>query len=346
MPDTDIKTDDATMQEGVDAAWDESNAQEYPDHDFDDSAAEESPESKANFIGGTADLPKTDDAEEEKTEQADTEESDTAMPGAEAGDDAPEVDADLKSRANEAGWTDDEISGLNEAQLTKIVSAYEQPAVRSTKEVVNLNADPVKEEAKEDEEESPFELDPEYHDPDVIKAFKGLGAQNKQLQEELGEVKAHMRAGAQKAYQEGFDGWIEKLPDEYAEFLGEGPTSDLDENSAFFKRRSEIATAASLMTSSMIQAGNKPPTDSAMRKRGLYAVLGDKAAKIEHAIETRKSAERSKKTTAMPTHKRTPKDPTEPFGDEAAYEWAANFRRENGLDGDLAPLPDGQLEGI
>lgn len=349
MADSKTAEPETTMQEDVDAAWDEDKARDYPEHNFDDSAAEDSEESKTGFIGGTADLPKQ--TSEDEPEKADTDDkSDTAEPsaeGAEAGEDAPEVDAELRSRAKEAGLSSDEVSDFSEAQLRKVLTVYDRALIRPAK------AQPI-ERGEETVEKVPddfdLELDPEYHDPEVIKAFKALDArhqaQNNELRAELGKMTEHMQRSARQQYQEGFDRWLEELPDEYAEFLGTGSTLELDEDSDFFKRRSEVAMASEAMRSRITESGNAPPSQKVMLKRGLHAILGDNAAKIESAIQKKKENKRSKKTTARPSHRRE-RDPLKPPGDRAAYDWANKFLHEEGITQALDEgLPTGELEGI
>lgn len=351
MADTKAAEPETTLQEDVDAAWDEDKARDYPEHNFDDSAAEDSEESKTGFIGGTADLPKQ--TSEDDSEKADTDEkSDTVEPSAEgaaAGEDAPEVDAELLARAKEAGLNSKEISAFNEAQLLGgFLDAWDRNLIRPPKAAPAVEQ---KEEAVEKvPDEFKLELDPEYHDPEVIKAFKALEArhqaQNKELRVELGKMTEHMQRSARQQYQEGFDRWMETLPKEYAEFLGSGSTLELDEDSDFFKRRSEVAMASEAMRSRITESGNAPPSQSVMLKRGLHAILGDNAAKIESAIQNKKDDKRSKKTTARPSHRRE-RDPLKPPGDRAAHDWVKNFLHDEGITQALDEgLPSGELEGI
>lgn len=359
--------DSNTMTEDVKDAWDEDKAKDYPVQDFDDTAAEDDPTNSAGFIGGDADMrPKLKTGDEpdadqpdtettgEKTEpqsdepEADSEPSDTVEPSAEPDDDASEVDAGLTSRIKEAGLSD--LSDLSEAQLEKVLTHMQRAEDRAL-----LRPEPEKPEARSSEpepepEEFKIELDPEYQDPEVIKAFKALDqrhqAQNNKLQQQIEQLNGHMREQARQAYQDNFDSWVNALPTEYAELLGTGPTNEMDENGTAFKQRNEVALAADAMEARIIQNGNTPPNRRAMLKRGLYAILGDKATQIERTVEKKKDAKRRSRTTAMPTHKRE-RDPQQPLGDRAAHDWVRGWMQKEGITAALNDgLPSGQEEGI
>lgn len=352
--------DTNTMTEDVKDAWDEDKAKDYPEHDFDDTAAEEDPGNSAGFIGGAADQrpPVPKDAEtttDEKTEnksdepEADAEASDTVTPSAEPDDDAPALDAGLISRAQDAGLSRDDISGYDQAQVEKLLTIVERGQDRRM-----LRREGNKEQAAPEPEPVPEELnlglDPEYQDPEVIKAFKALDqrhqAQNKELRDQLGELTEHMREQGRRAHQSEFDSWVASLPKEYSEFLGEGPTSELNENGSAFKTRNDVALAAGAMESRMSQNGNAPSDRRAVLKRGLFAILGDKVVQIERAIAKTGEDKRQRRTTVMPTH-RTERKPQEPLGDRAAHQWAQEFIKAEGLGGagDDGPLTD-HGEGI
>ncbi len=350
-----------TMTEDVKDAWAEDKAEDYPEHDFDDTSAEEDPTNSAGFIGGAADqrppVPKdaetkTDENTEEKSDEpeADAEASDTVTPSAEPDDDAPALDAGLISRAKEAGLSDDDLSVFTtEAQLERVLThvqrAEDRALVRPT-----ATKEPGEPEPEQVPEELNLGLDPEYQDPEVIKAFKALDqrhqAQNKELRDQLGELTEHMREQGRRAHQSEFDSWVASLPKEYAEFLGEGPTSELNENSSAFKARNDVALAAGAMESRMSQNGTAPSDRKAVLKRGLFAILGDKVVQIERAIAKSGETKRQRKTTAMPTHKRE-RNAQEPLGDRAAHQWAQEFIKAEGLGGgaDDGPLTD-HGEGI
>ncbi len=351
----------STFEEETKEAWSEDKAEDYPVQSFDDTAAEEDPANSSGFIGGVADMrPKPKDNDTETTgeqpenettsdePEADAGTSDTVKPSAEDDDDAPDdtadVDAGLNSRIREAGLSD--LSDLSVAQLDKVLAhmqrAEDRGLLRPDLEKPTVDSDP---QAVEEPEE--FKLDPEYQDPEVIKAFEVLDkrhrAQNQKLQAQLDELSSHARRQAQTANQNEFDSWVNSLPKEYAEFLGAGLTIELDENSDAFKARNEVALAAGAMEARIVQNGNTPPNRKAMLKRGLHAILGDKVTQIESAIEKKKGAKRRSRTTAMPTHKRE-RDPQKPLGDRAAHEWANQWLHNEGL----APSQDSGFpeEGI
>lgn len=359
--------DSNTMTEDVKHAWDEDKADDYPKQDFDDTAAEDDPTNSAGFIGGEADLrPEVKTGDETETEstgdkpepksdepEADAEPSDTASPSAEADDDAPDdtadVDAGLISRIEEAGLSD--LSDLSEAQLEKVLTHMQraEDRARIRPESGEPKADRPKPPAEEPEEFK-LELDPEYQDPEVIKAFKALDerhqAQNQKLQDQLDDLTGHARRQTQRANQNEFDSWVNSLPKEYAEVLGSGPTSELDEHSVFFRMRNEVAIAAGALEAQVPQNGNTPPNRSAMLKRGLHAILGDKVTQIERAIDKTKNAKRRSRTTAVPTHKRE-RDPQQPLPDRAAHDWVRGWMQKEGITDALNDgLPSGQEEGI
>lgn len=337
--------DSNTMTEDVKDAWDESKAEDYPVHDLDDSVAEEDPANSVGFIGGNADQrPVVEDKPTEETsDEPEADASDTASPSAKADDDASKVDAGLISRAQEVGLSTDDISDFSEAQVERMVAFAQRTQDRAA-----LQPPPAKEEPRtEPEEEFKIELDPEYQDPEVIKAFKSMDqrhrAHNKQLQDQLDELVGHAKDQARRAKQNEFDSWVNGLPEEYSEILGKGPTSEMDENGAFFRMRNQVAiNAAALGAQNGSASGNR----AEMLKRGLHATLGDKVIQIERAIEKKGESKRRRRTTAVPTHKRE-REPQEPLGDRAAKQWVREFIHAEGLDSpESEGLLSGQEEGI
>jgi hypothetical protein len=332
------------MKEEIDAAWDEGVAPDYPVHSFDDETAEDDPANSAGFIGGEADLrpPLAKGAKEDNAEKPST---GSAADAAEQTEEGDTLDEDLITRAMDAGWTRNEVSGFNEAQLKQVLSVHDRSAPRPEPQRA------VVPEPKQEEPEEEFDigLDPEMQDPDVIKAFKNLDDRHKSrngvLQKQLDEVTGHLRRQAVESYQQDFDSWIAQLPDGFKEHVGEGATNTMDEGGSAFKTRNQIAIAASHLTSGMAGNGQSVPNQWAMFERGLYAILGEKAATIGREQEKEKANKRGKMTTAIPTHKKT-KRPDEGTGDSVARDWANGFIAREGL-GSITPDYTGDgLEGI
>lgn len=347
------------LDEAERAKWDPANADDNPqEYSYDDEQAEATPENSADFVPAEPDdgINTVDDAlkavdrklayqkKRDAPAPASTDETDEADTVDPVEDRAPEpeettdVDEDLLARARDAGLSDDDISEFTEAQLEKALTLYDrklikgelEPAEPEPEEEVIAEEPPVEFDPKD------YGLDPEFGDPAVIEAFKKLHEKgqdaSKRMSQEIGGLKDHIRNQAREAFQGRFDSFVNELPKEYQELLGEGPTADLMEESSEFQLRKDVADTANALAKQLMEQPGKPlPSEKKLLKRAMYAVLAEQATEIEKKRATKEAKKRKSRTSAPPSARRQ-KDDRARKGDQAARDWVHQFARDEQLD--------------
>lgn len=245
---------------------------------------------------------------EETNETAETEETnDTAEADTEASDDGAEdteeAEVEEKADISDAAIEEAVRAGIPLSQARQFSS---EEALRNVVQSINDALDFGKEDEGEDGKEvkSPLdelpELNPDDHDPSVIKMFEAMKGVIQKQQETLDSFRSQQEQAtrasqetAAKEVEQWFDKQVESLGEDFADALGSGAYATLDRGSSQFANRDKIAQQMAVMMAGYQATGQELPPREEVFDAAARVVLRDEFASQREKQVGKKLAKRA-----------------------------------------------------
>lgn len=225
--------------------------------------------------------------------------------------DSQQIDDDTLTRAVNAGMSLSDArqfpsaEALNRAAATMEAAASSQESASSQETQEEGQESQNNQEGEKDPIDAIPDLDPEEYDPDLANAFKGLKDLARQQREELQKLRGEDGKSGQEQGQtsqedgaditDWFDQQINSLDEEKQQVFGKGTVKEIDENSAEFQHRADLAERFQVLMSGYASAGKQVSRDEVFQE-----AVNDVASKLGQQLESRSSQhlQRSGKTQA------------------------------------------------
>lgn len=217
------------------------DVEDAPPEDKDD-------EKKDSKESGDKDASKADDKDTGKDEDEDPDKDDD-KDADKTGDDETKVSDELAKRAIDLGLTEEEIGQFSsDEELEKTVSIIES-VVKEEDAVETVDSTQAADTKKTEDEDTGIKFENEGDiDPEILKAFRSVEQQNKELREKVGKLEGNVQQEQQnrqaeqnRLYMKRFDGYVDGLGLDFADVFGKGSTNDLSKRSKAFKNREAVS---------------------------------------------------------------------------------------------------------
>ncbi len=279
--------------------------------EFDDPAGEGEGEASVEHDGEEEEV--DNDASDPDGDEYRTDESDLGDGSGKPGD-------YLLTKAVQAGMSlEDAKSFGTEDSLLRIVTHLEgqqQEVYRANEERLAASREAGKVEPKKSVLNSLPKLNPDDHDPELIKSFDAMKSVIEKQQEQLEKFQENQAVFVEQgqrvdvaSVEQWFEGQVEALGEDFAEALGKGAGRSLTQGSSQLAKRDELAQQMTVLLAGYNATGIEPPPRDRIFEAAIKVVLpkerayskrrsiGDKLKKRSSQHVPRVSGNRTRHTT-------------------------------------------------
>lgn len=229
----------------------------------------------------------------------------------ETDDDKPREDVESKvsdelaKRAIDHGFTEEEIAGLNETELEKFLDVID--SVVAEKDAVDQTDSTQTSDTKKTEDEDTgikFENEGDI-DPEILKAFRSIEQQNKELREIANKLTADIQqeqqvrhAEQQRQFTKRFDGMVDKLGLDFADVFGKGSLNDLSKRSKAYQNRDAVRGRMYALGMGFQAAKQPIPDEQQLFDLAINSLHGEKVKKAT-GLRLKKKTDTHSKTARV-----------------------------------------------